>query len=774
MTKSQSLRGKFMRTLLLVMGSTGIATLVIVVVTSAQASSHHLASVQRYIEQGITSKGRVLTENHARALRGLTLDNAFLDMQRLVERVVQEDSDLVYGLYVNSDRETLASSRRGVRAVPDKPPAKDAWRTLQIPQEDLLVLGESVKRTTRLGEDLLEVAVPVTSEDEEFLGTIRYGLSTLPMRDAIANARADAHARLIRSVLWLAALVTFFMLLGLLLSRRQAVRITRPVADLTVAAESLATGNRTVRVRIDSGDEIGMLGASFNRMVEDLDTSYRELETLNRVLEEKVEERTLQLGRKNRDMQLVLDNVGQGFITLDLEGTMSNERSRVIDDWFGPADGSPKFWDYLRRIDASVAEWFELGWTSLRDDMLPLSLNLAQLPALVRKNDWTFELAYRPVIEGGRLDKVIVVITDVTARIERERAEQGQREMMSIFRRTVSDRTALDAFFIETGTLVDAITRSERSDLTLLRRQVHTVKGNTALFGIESIAGLCDRLEDRMNESAEAMSAHDKDTLRAMWAQVKQMRAQLTDDGSEGGVELDRHEYDAFVEDLRRRLAHDLLVATAASWRFEPASKRLALLGEQIRSLAKRLGRAAVEVVCEPTNLRLPPLKWGAFWSAFAHVVRNTVDHGVETTEERVAAGKPAAATVVLSVAREPEHVVVTIADDGPGIDWTKIAARAKQRDLPHATRADLEQALFVDGISSRADVTSTSGRGVGLSAVRDIVRELGGVVEIRNDAGQGTAFRFVLPVSMLFDDVSADEPRPHEVGTPTLRVATN
>ncbi len=774
MKNSQSLRGKFMRTLLLVMGSTGLATLVIVVVTSAQASSHHLDSVQRYIEQGITSKGRVLTENHARALRGLTLDNAFLDMQRLVERVVQEDSELVYGLYVNSNRETLASSHRGVPALPDKPPAKDAWRILQIPEEDLLVLRESVKRTTRLGEELLEVAMPVTSEDAEFLGTVRYGVSTRPMRDAIAHARADANARLRRSVLWLAAFVTLFMVLGLWLSRIQAVRITRPVADLTVAAEALATGNRTVRVGIDSGDEIGMLGASFNRMVHDLDASYRELETLNRVLEQKVEERTLQLGRKNRDMQLVMDNVGQGFITLDIEGTMSAERSRVIDAWFGQAEGSPKFWDYLGRIDASVGEWFDLGWASLRDDVLPLSLSLEQLPAVVRKDDRTFELAYRPIMEGERLDKVIVVITDVTARIERERAEQAQREMMSIFRRTLSDKMALDGFFVETGTLVDAITLSEASDLTLLRRHVHTLKGNTALFGIESVAAFCDRLEDGLNESAQAISDGDKKMLRTMWAKIKQMRAQLIDDASTGRVELDRQEYDAFVEDLRRGPATDLLVARVASWQFEPATKRLALLGEQVRGLAKRLGKASVEVVCQPTSLRLPPLKWGAFWSAFAHVVRNTVDHGVETADERMMAGKPPQATVVLSVARETEHVVVTIADDGPGIDWIKIAARAERNNLPHATRADLEQALFVDGISSRADVTSTSGRGIGLSAVRDVVRELGGVVQIRNDPGRGTAFRFVLPLVMLFEDLSVDDPGSHGMGTSAPHVAAN
>src|SRR6188508_1732909 len=93
----KSLRNKFIRTLLLVAGIIGLSTLAIVGVTSAQASAEHLRSVQHFIEEGIASKGKVLTENHALALRGLTLDNAFLDMQRLLERAIKDDRDLVYG-----------------------------------------------------------------------------------------------------------------------------------------------------------------------------------------------------------------------------------------------------------------------------------------------------------------------------------------------------------------------------------------------------------------------------------------------------------------------------------------------------------------------------------------------------------------------------------------------------------------------------------------------------------------------------------------------------
>jgi len=123
--QNKSLRYKFIRTLLLVAGMIGLSTLGIVGVMSAQASAEHLRSVQQYIEEGIASKGKVLTENHALALRGLTLDNAFLDMQRLVERAIKDNDDLEFGVYVSAERETLALARRPLHAS-DTTPERDA------------------------------------------------------------------------------------------------------------------------------------------------------------------------------------------------------------------------------------------------------------------------------------------------------------------------------------------------------------------------------------------------------------------------------------------------------------------------------------------------------------------------------------------------------------------------------------------------------------------------------------------------------------------------
>jgi signal transduction histidine kinase len=526
--------------------------------------------------------------------------------------------------------------------------------------------------------------------------------------------------------------------LTLLLMAMARLLIVGPLGKLVVAAKQLEEGGNA-KIEVSSNDEVGQLAVAFRSMAAAIT-----------VREERINNR-------NRDMRLLLDNVGQGFITLDMDGGMSEERSRVVDVWFGAASASSKFWEYLGRIDPIVGEWFEVGWGAIQDNLMPLSLCLEQLPKVIHKDERTFELAYQPITKGERIDKIIVVITETTARVEGERAERRQREMLSIFRRLLSDRTAFEEFFAEAAALVQAIVVDRGADLSLLKRQVHTLKGNCALFGIDSISECCHLLENRLNESAGPLSSDDQARLRALWADVEEMRAELIDDGAKARVDVDRADFQGLLDDLRRGVAYDTLFRTVTTWEYEPASKRLALMAEQVQRLAVRLRRAPVDVVREPTTLRLPPHKWGRFWSVIAHVIRNTVDHGVETAEERAKAGKPAQARVILAIAREDHRVVVSIEDDGRGIDWARIAESARHRGLPCETRFQLQEALFADGISSSMDVTSTSGRGVGLFAARALVRELGGDVEIRTERGRGTTVRCILPEAMLVDDSSQD-----------------
>jgi HPt (histidine-containing phosphotransfer) domain-containing protein/HAMP domain-containing protein len=741
-----SLLNKFSAILLFVTSIIGASTLGIVAFFSTQASRQQVATTQRQIEQGIVSKGRVLTTNHALAVRGLALDNAFLDMQRLAERAVQEDDDLVYALFVNAELQSLAFSRRGDAPRPDTV-QRDAWSGVGLVSAELLVRQLTVKRVRRMGQDLVEVAAPVSTEEGELLGTVRYGLSTRRMQEAQAQAEAEANSRLRSSLTLLAGLIFAATALGLLLSRVQAVRITRPVRELTKAAEDLASGARSVNVRIASGDELEILGHSFNRMVEQLEHSYRELEEMNRTLEHKVELRTSELATRNRDMRLVLDNVDQGFITLSPTGKIEGEHSLVIESWFGRPESGQLFAEYVGAFSSTFAAAFQVGWEQLEDGILPVEVSLEQLPRQASDGSRTWSLRYLPFFEEEQLEGVLMVVADITERLHHEREEAEQAELMQTFQRLMRDRHAFGAFQREVAVMMARILApAAPTNADALRRTLHTLKGTAGVMGLRRIATICHELEDQLLE-AGGMEERTLAELRSRWEHIQSHVQTFLGGQGVQAVDVSQADYADLVERLSRGEPPARILPQVLSWQRVPVSRSLAQLAEEAKGLAQRLGKGEIEVdVQAGSELRLDADVWTAFFADLNHVVRNAIDHGVEPPERRRARGKPNHAKLTLRAGVVDDQLRFEVIDDGAGVDWEAVASKAEERGLPHRTHAELVAALCSDGLSTRGSATELSGRGVGMAAFKARVDNLRGSIDVRSSQSTGTAWAISFP----------------------------
>jgi HPt (histidine-containing phosphotransfer) domain-containing protein len=481
----------------------------------------------------------------------------------------------------------------------------------------------------------------------------------------------------------------------------------------------------------------------FTRAVSQRD---HQLNDYARNLEQKVEARTRELDERNRGMRLVLDNVAQGFITIDLEGTMAAERSAVVDQWFGAAAPGTKFGAMVREHDEKYAIWFELGLGGVRDAFLPLEVCLDQMPSRFTIGERTFEVIYSPIGQREKIDRLLLIVSEVTTQLAREREQREQRELVALFQRITDDRPGLEDFLDEANSLVESL--AQPSDPVIEKRVVHTLKGNCAIYGLETFGGLCHEIESELADTDQRISETQRHTLLGGWRDTVHKIARLLGSVRRDVVEVDPGELVRVIEMATHGMPSHDLAAVLTNWVREPIARHLERLGDQAKGLARRLGKGDVAIaINDPDKIRIDGPRWTSFWAAMVHAVRNAVDHGLESADLRTASGKPPNGLLTLTAAHSSGNVAITLADDGAGIDWDAVRATAKRTGLPADTQGELVEVLFTDGVSTRAQTTETSGRGVGLAALRAAVTELGGTIAIvSTHVGGGTTLTCTLP----------------------------
>lgn len=195
---------------------------------------------------------------------------------------------------------------------------------------------------------------------------------------------------------------------------------------------------------------------------------------------------------------------------------------------------------------------------------------------------------------------------------------------------------------------------------------------------------------------------------------------------------------------------------SAMAIRAQPIGSVFSRVPRILRELAATTGKhVRLDVSGESTELDKTVIE--KLGEPLTHLIRNAVDHGIESAEERVAAGKPAEGTVTLSAEHRSGRIHIRIADDGKGIDQQRVLAKAIEKGIvaPDAqlTREEIDNLIFAPGFSTAQTVSNISGRGVGMDVVRQSVKELGGRITIESEQGKGTAFILTLPLTLAISE---------------------
>jgi two-component system, chemotaxis family, sensor histidine kinase and response regulator WspE len=256
------------------------------------------------------------------------------------------------------------------------------------------------------------------------------------------------------------------------------------------------------------------------------------------------------------------------------------------------------------------------------------------------------------------------------------------------------------------------------------------------------------QLADTVESLAEIdRSAASEDQIAALRNVAREQLAACRDLLSDRMSEFDLRNRN--TDDLSSRLYHEVI-----SSRMRPFRDGVQGLPRHVRDLARQMGKKAqLEIKGETTEVDRDILE--RLDAPLNHLVRNALDHGMETPEQRLAAGKSEVGRLTIEAAHRAGLLSITVSDDGRGIDHERLRAKIIERGLAgndvagKLSEAELMDFLFLPGFSTASQVTEISGRGVGLDVVHSMVQSVGGRVHVYSKPGQGTSFQIELPVTL-------------------------
>ncbi len=532
----------------------------------------------------------------------------------------------------------------------------------------------------------------------------------------------------------------------------------------------------------------------------------------------------IHLQNANREIIDILDNIKQSIFTVTPDLAIAPQYSKHVHDVFGDVPvGGAGLAELMFPLPAQQAkrqaleDWARLAFAQPH---LPWEI-VAQLvdhdveyvhPDTSQKRHLVVQ--YEPIRSVDAITRIMVLTEDITekdalkAEIEKK-SRENEDNLEQISELIGVDPELFDHFLREAANLVDRMRDEIRALATVspadrragvdgIFRQIHTLKGNAATFKLKLIATRAHWVEDLFagvrdgtRELTDAVVGELDEKLVELQGLVERAGAlrdrvlKRPEPSRDLGRTRDKDRpvtlpIDATrLANLRRRCAElargdaatlsagDVmpLLAAIRSLTHVPFVKLAPRLRRILTDLSSHLDKQVAPLVIDGADgFELDAEVLNVLGDPLIHILRNSLDHGIEpTVEERVARGKPAVATVAVRVRRDvPGWVHIDVEDDGRGVDVDRVLAKAVASGLiadAERARLSFEQTIdlvFAPGFSTAEAVTDVSGRGVGMDVVRTDVTRLGGSVTMTSEPGRGSRIRLAIPEAVIKDGLPA------------------
>lgn len=577
---------------------------------------------------------------------------------------------------------------------------------------------------------------------------------------------------------------------GVLLYRQ----IARPISRMQEMMSEIATSQDfTRRVPVDHMDEIGRSIVAFNSMIA------------------RIQESSEQLKQKTIDIQTMLQNMPQGILTITDGNKVHPEYSAYLETIFETKDIAGRDMMDVVFSDTSLgadllAQIEAVCGSCIGEDVMNFEFNGHLMVGEMEKKMpngrvKVLDLNWSPITDDmGTTVRLMLCVRDVTElrELAAEASEQKQEleiigEILAVSQEKFHEFIVSSSKFIEENeNLIRKHSKKNTETIAQLFRNMHTIKGNARTYGLRNLTNIVHKTEQTYDELRKQYPdiAWDQAALQEDLAKVKVMiehYAKINEvslgrkgPGRRGSVErylmVDKEQIQRTIQRLEKvntHNIHELVAARDAVHKAlhllgtEPLGEILAGVFESLPSLAKELGKAVPAIMIDDNGYVIRSQASGLLKNVFMHLVRNSMDHGLETPKERLALGKPSVGAIRLSMDVEDGMLQIGLNDDGRGLALAQIRKVAIDHRLIGADNQlsdeEIASQIFRPGFSTAEKLTEVSGRGVGMDAVSNFVERENGKVEIFFlDNAVGADFRrFEVVVSLpasFAEQVAGDE----------------
>lgn len=499
--------------------------------------------------------------------------------------------------------------------------------------------------------------------------------------------------------------------------------------------------------------------------------------TIQNELSRLVDERTADLKERSVAVKRLLDNANQGFLTFSGSLSVENEYSQKCLEIFSESIEGQPIGRLLYPDDTQKRDFWEQTIQAVfnEEDEVKVEaiLSLLQQEFIIKHK--LIQVAYNR-IEPNRF---MLILTDITDKKNLEINVERERNRLKMIVSVISNSDEFFELLDDYQTFLSRRSGFVNADhtpfqnLTELYRLIHTYKGLFAQKDFITTPQGLHKLESRLslwlqegtisNETLQVMlNKIDFELWLAKDTDI--LRETLGDDymDKKTTIKIDDETFEMLHGKIMELIetqpdeCHELLelLALIRKLKYKPIGEYFASLPKYVEMLSERLDKTLNPMGVNDTTNIIVGEEFKPFAKSLIHVIRNSVDHGIETPEERVECGKEEKGTILFTITDTEDSVIIEVSDDGRGINKEKLKEKALERGcktlLELENDAAVIELMFEDYLSTKDEVNDLSGRGVGLASVRSEVLKLAGNYSVVSETGEGCKFIFSIPKASI------------------------